>query len=374
MARRIPRTLLAATALTVLPAAPAAGQDEAQAEVVEVIPGFGIEEMGRAEALQAEYPELHDLLIRLERAQGVLLFELAREGQVVRDSGDDLPTFGFEFDMIDRLTFLVQSDGTAEDEADTAEAGYAALGPRASEIVRWGQAFQREVLSILADPSLEDRNAALAQAVAVYQSRPEAALPSGPKDMDVLYGHEYALGFRTGYADLTGFLWAGHWLRLAATEPFADVPPGPERSAGVDTVTTRYYGKLSYGEPPQFFPSEIPLAPAIAPGFIWRSVESAMIWDNLSLLLEVVADVLASPTISDVPGGIEATLDFFMDPEMAVTDRDEWEIMALRHGIFFQGGYPIALMLESERNADGHAAHLAEGGGAVMIIPGMPRR
>lgn len=374
MARRILPALVAATAFSVAigPGAEAQDVEQLVRSAGEAI--IDVDGMGRAEALRAEYPALHDLLIRLERAHGVLLFELAREGQVVRESGDDLPTFGFEFDMIDRLTFLVQGEGTADDEADTAEAGYAALGHRAYGVIRWGQAFQREVLSILSDPNIEDRNAALAEAVAVYRSRPEVALPTGPKDMDVLYGHEYALGFRTGYADLTGFLWAGHWLRLAATEPFADLPPGPRRSAGVDTVTTRYYGKLSYGEPPQFFPSEIPLAPAIAPGFIWRSAESAMIWDNLSLLLEVVADVLASPNISDVPGGIEATLDFFMDPELAVTDQDEWEIMALRHGIFFQGGYPIALMLESERNADGHAAHLAGGGGSVMVIPGMPRR
>lgn len=331
-------------------------------------------EMGEATALQKHYPNLYDLVVRLERAQGVLYDELAREGQVVRESGDDVPTFGFEFDMVDRLTFLVQGEGTADDEADAAESGYAGLGVRAGGVIRWGQAFQREVLSILSDPDIADRNAALADAVRQYQTRPEVALPSGPKDMDVLYGHEYALGFRSGYADLTGLLWAGHWLRLAATEPFADLPPGPAREAGVDTVTTRYFGKLSYGEPPEFFPSEIPLAPAIAPGFIWMSPESAMIWDNLSMLQEVLADVLASPTISDVPGGITATLDFFMDPVLAVTDQDEWEIMALRHGIFFQGGYPLALMLESERNADGHAAHLAGGGGGVMIIPGMPRR
>lgn len=331
-------------------------------------------EMGQAGALQEHYPELHDLVVRMERATGVLYDELAREGQVVRESGDDVPTFGFEFDMVDRLTFLVQGEGTADDEADAAEAGYAGLGVRASGVIRWGQAFQREVLSLLSDPGIVDRNAALADAVHRYRSRPEVALPSGPKDMDVLYGHEYALGFRSGYADLTGLLWAGHWLRLAATEPFADLPPGPDREAGVDTVTARYFGKLSYREPPEFFPSEIPLAPAIAPGFIWLSPESAMIWDNLSMLQEVLADVLASPTISDVPAGIDATLDFFMDPVLAVTDQDEWEIMALRHGIFFQGGYPLALMLESERNAGGHAAHLAGGGGGVMIIPGMPRR
>lgn len=332
----------------------------------------GTGELGRADALRRYHPELHALVGRLERAHGVLFHELAREGEAVRRTGGDVPTFGFEFDMIDRLTPLVQDDAIAEDEADAADAGYAALGARAAEIIRWGQAFQREVLSILADPEVSDQSAALAEAVTRYRSRPAAALPSVPKDMDILYGHEYALGFRTGYADLNGLLWAGHWLRLAATEPFADLRPGRERLAGVDTVTARFYAKLSYGKPPSFFPSEIPLAPAIAPGFIWASPESAMIWDNLSLLLEVLADVLASPEALDATAATEATLDFFLDPELAVTDQDEWEIMALRHGIFFQGGYPLVLMTESERNANGHAAHLS--GGGLVSIPGMPPR
>lgn len=327
-------------------------------------------EFGEARALRERYPQLLEMLERLDRAHGVLLHDLAIEGQVVRDSGEDLPTFGFEFDMVDRLTFLVQGEGTGDDEV-VAAAGYDALGPRAAGIIRWGQAFQREVMAALADPG--DTRAALDDVVRRYRARSDAALPSVPKDMDILYDHAYAFGFRTGYADLDGFIWAGHWFRLAATEPFTDLPPGPERVEGLDTVTTRYFAKLSYGEPPAFFPSEIPLAPAIAPGLIWENAEVAMIWDNLSMYLEVLSDVLASPSTPDVPGAVAATTDFFMDPEMAVTDQDEWEIMALRHGIFYQGGYPLDVMTESERNVGGHAAHFQEGG-VTLTIPGMPRR
>jgi hypothetical protein len=330
-------------------------------------------EFGAAEALRARHPDVVEMLDRLDQAHGLLFHELAIEGEVVRGSGSDLPTFGFEFDMIDRMTFLVQGEGVPED-GELARAGFDALGPRAAGIIRWGQAFQREVISILADETLVDRNDALAAAVEVYRSRPEAALTSAPKNMDILYDHAYALGFRTGYADLDGFIWAGHWFRLAVTEPLTDIDPGPERMEGIDTVTTRYFAKLTYGEPPQFFPSEIPLAPAIAPGLIWMSADAAMIWDNLSMYLEVLSDVLAAPATPDVPGAIEATTDFFQDPELAVTDQDEWEIMALRHGIFFQGGYPLTVMTESERNVDGHAAHLSGGGGGPgLTIPGMPR-
>ncbi len=329
--------------------------------------------MGEASALARHHADLDALVHRLERAHGVLLAGLAEEGRTVRASGDDLPTYDFEFDMIDRLTTIVHDGAAAEAAADEAERGYEALGARAAAVIRWGQAFQRETLAVLADPDVSDPAGALGDLLATYATRPEVALPTVPKDMDILYDHAYAFGFRTGYADLDGFLWAGHWLRLAATEPMTDLR-GVERSTGIDTVSTRYYAKLTYGEPPDFFPSEIPLAPAIAPGFIWLSPETAMVWDNLSMLLEVLADVLASPDTPDVPTAIEATLDFFLDPDLAVTDQDEWEIMALRHGIFYQGGFPLAVMTESERNVGGHAAHLAEGGGAALTIPGMPRR
>lgn len=346
------------------------------------------DELGRAEALRHHHPALHALIGRLEAAHAVLFEELAREGESVRASGGDVPTFSFEFEMLDRLTFLVQDEagGAAVFGEGSGEAsGYDVLGARAAEIIRWGQAFQREVISVLADPShpdprtaraepdVVDQREALDEVLSRYRSRPASALPGTPKNMNVLYGHDYALGFRSGYADLDGLIWAGHWLRLAATSPLTDMPPGPERAAAVDTVSARYYAKLTYGEPPQFFPSEIPLAPAIAPGLIWLSPQTAMIWDNLSMMLEVFADVLASPETTDVERAIDATIDFFLDPELAITDQDEWEIMALRHGIFFQGGYALAVMTRSERNTGGHAAHFQDQG-EIVSIPGMKSR
>lgn len=339
--------------------------------LVQPVEGQSPGDLGRADALERYHPDLHDLVLRLERVHGMILGELAREGEAVRARSDTIPTPGFEADVVGRLIEVVEGEG-ADDEISEADAGYEALGSRGAEVVRWAQAFQREVLTILSDPGVPDRRAALADAVARYRSRTDIALPDVPKNMDVLYGHPHALAFRTRYPELDGLAWAGHWLTLAATEPMTDLPEGPERAAGIDTVTTRYHAKLSYGEPPQAFPTEIPLAPAIAPGLIWLSPESAMIIDNSSMLLEVLGDVLASPSTADVPTSVDAALDYFLDPEQAVTDRDQWEIMALRHGIFFQGGFPLAVMTENERNA-GHGAHAA-GGMMLMTIPGMPRR
>jgi hypothetical protein len=160
---------------------------------------------------------------------------------------------------------------------------------------------------------------------------------------------------------------------LAATEPLTDFRPGQDRDAAVESVMARYFSKLSSGEPPESFPTELPLAPAIAPGLIWSSPESAVIWDNLSMLLEVLGDVLASAQPGDVAPAVESALDYFLDPDVGVTTQDEWEIMALRHGIFFQGGFPLAVMTGSERNVGGHAAH-GSGGAMLRTMPGMPRR
>jgi hypothetical protein len=321
--------------------------------------------------LRSEHPDVYELLVRLERIHGVLIGELAAEGEAVRASAEKLPSPTFEFDMLDRLGAMANESGTLDDAAAEAEAGYAVLGERAAAIIEWTNDFRLEVLGILSDPTLTsyaDRRAAVAAAVERYKSRPEAALPAEPKNMDVLYDHEQALDFRTGYTDLDGLIWAGHWLKLAVTEPLTDLS-GDQRLAGLDTVQTRYYAKLTYGEPPEFFPSELPLAPAIAAGFSFMSPEAAIIWDNLSMLEEVLADVLASPETVDVRASLDKAVEFFMDPTVGMSDRILWGTMALRHGIFFQGGYPLAVMTKSELNVGGHIAHLR--GGALVTFPGM---
>jgi len=66
----------------------------------------------------------------------------------------------------------------------------------------------------------------------------------------------------------------------------------------------------------------------------------------------------------------EKIFDIYIEGAMQVRlSVPETAIMARRHGIFFQGGVPLAVMTKSERNVDGHAAHLASG--RLMAIPGM---
>jgi hypothetical protein len=319
--------------------------------------------------LEREDPGLYGQLLRLERAHGILYAGLLAEGEEVRATGSDLPTFDFEFDMFDRLASVAGMEGDAGDLAAEAAAGYTVLGERGAEVVTRTNAFHREVLGIYADPAITDRARAVDEAVERYLSRPDVALPAEPKDMDILYDHPYTWAFRTGYPDLGGFIWAGHWFRLAASEPLM-MAEGQERADGLETVAQRFHLKLSFGEPPESFPTELPLAPPIAPALVAVHPRAAIILDNLHMMQDVLADILVSPDVKDVHAALDEAIGQFVDPQYRIVDRMEWMLMALRHSIFNQGGPALGVMTQTERNASGHAQHLQ--GGGRQILPGMP--
>jgi hypothetical protein len=266
---------------------------------------------------------------------------------------------------------LLQRVDSEEEALLVMLAGGREMPPRALAVLRHGQGFRAQVLDALAGP-LALRPVRLREAIDRYLARGEVALPAQPKSMDVLYDHEGALAFRTAHPGEKGRLWSAHWYRLALTEPLADLADPAERAAGVDTVAARYGAKLVQGEPPHTYPSELPLAPAIAPGLILASPEAAMIWDNLAMFTEVLADILVHAGPGETSAAIEAAIDHFVAHGVAVTGQVMWETMALRHGIFFQGGFPIAVMTESERNVHSHGMHMRSG--ARAVIPGMMRR
>jgi hypothetical protein len=309
--------------------------------------------------LEERQPALAELLTAIEEAQWILLGGLAREGDEVREEGSGMPSFDFEFDMYDRLIFHI-------------EAGLAALGPRGAEVVERTNELYRALLGIYLDPESGNRNQAVNEAIDHYLSRPEVALPSVPKDMDILYDHPYTWAFKSGYPDLIGVAWAGHWLQLAAVEPIMDSRSEDELRVGLDTVMARYERKLAFGEPPNTFPEELPLAPSIVPGLVALHPRAGAIFDNLNMMYDVVADVLVSPEVDDVRATVDETVDQFLDPDYRTVPRTDWIVMALRHSIFLQGGPALGVMTRTERNAGGHAQHMQGGAGAgQVILPGM---
>ena len=311
----------------------------------------------RIHSLESEFPDLHARLIALERAHGILYGRLAQE----RGKGRESDIYGL-------LTRRVTQGAAAAHPDPEAEAGYAALGPRAAEVIRRTHAFHREVLAIFVSLKAADRERALDEAVDRYLSRREVALPDVPKDMTILYDHPYTWSFKTTYPDLNGFVWATHWFQLAAQEPLEVYPDTQGRRQGLQVVTDRFHRKLSFGEPPNAFPTELPLAPAIAPGLVTVHPRAAAIIDNLNMMHDVLADVLVHPDVHDVKAAIDEVIEQFTGSGYRVVEEIEWITMALRHSIFAQGGPALGIMTRSERNTSGHLQHF---GGGRAVIPGM---
>jgi hypothetical protein len=225
-----------------------------------------------------------------------------------------------------------------------------------------------------------DRERALDDAVDRYLSRPEVALPDVPKDMTILYDHPYTSfvidpdAFPPGpvrkkpYPKLNGFVWATHWFQLAAQEPLEVYADSAKRLEGLKVVTDRFHRKLSFGKPPDAFPTEVPLSAPIAPGLVSVHPRAAAIIDNLNLMHDVLADILVHPKVGNRRAALDEAIQQFTDREYRVVEVDDWIRMALRHSIFEQGGPALGTMTQSERNSSGHLQHFASGRAS---IPGM---
>lgn len=312
-------------------------------------------------SLEREWPDLYGRLMGLERAHGVLYGALGRgKGQFN------------EADLFERLKERNVGTQRLSDPGDDADKGYATLGKRTAEVIRRAHGFHREVLAIFASVQADARAAALDAAVERYRSRPDVALPAVPKDMTVLYDHPYTSftdeGFnprrQQPYPSLAGFVWAAHWFQLAAQEPLEIADDREARAAGLRTVTERFERKLSAGKAPDAFPTELPLAPSIAPGLVTIHERSAVILDNMNMLHDVLMDILAHPTVANRRAAVEEAVTQFLDPRHRVVDVDEWIKMALRHSIFEQGGPALMTMVQTDRNGSGHAQHV-RGGRAI---------
>lgn len=318
----------------------------------------------RVASFEREYPELNSLLTGMERAHGVLYGALARGRAKVNEP----ETY--------RLMARRVSAGALNSRPDPeADAGYAVLGARGAEVIRRTHAFHREVLAILAAVEKSDRAGALDDAVDRYLSRPGASLPDVPKDMTILYDHPYTsivIGLpgapQKKTPKLKGFVWAAHWFQLAAEEPLELSADSEARRRDLKVVTDRFHRKLSSGKPPHAFPTELPLAPSIAPELVTTHLRTAAIIDNLNMMQAVLADVLVHPKAGDVRAALDQTIEQFTDRRYRVVEVDDWIMMALRHSIFEQGGPAIGVMTVSDRNGSGHFQHL---GGGRGILPGM---
>jgi len=227
-----------------------------------------------------------------------------------------------------------------------------------------------QILDIHSDPAISNQSEAVEAAIDRYLRNPGETLPARPKSMDLLHDHPLAGSLHTVAHHRLGESRAGVWLRLALFQPVLVVGEmeGVDARDGVATVVSRYL--LKSGSPLSDFPSELPMAPTIAPDLTARYPRAAAIFDNLNLLRELVAEVLASGS-TDAESRIGEAIRLFLDPSEGLTTHYEWVLMSLRHGIFHQGGPALGTLEGNERNeGPGHAGHAGHVG-PQMILPGM---
>ena len=320
-------------------------------------PGGG----GAGLSLKEVAPELNARLVGLERAQGVLFGALMAGTGTVDEAA-----------VFQRMTRRLSDLAAVARPDPEADRGYAALGTRGAEIIHRTQAFHREVLAIVATVSAADRRRAIEVAIQRYRSRPSLALADLPKDMTLLYDHPYTSFVppkqgqteplrQLAYPTLTGLVWSAHWYQLAVEEALERFDDPMERERGLRTVAERFDRKLSSGTPPDAFPTELPLAPSIAPGLVAVHDRAASIVDNLDMMLDVIADVLVHPDVGDRRAAVNEVITQFTDRQYRCVPADEWIVVALRHSIFEQGGPALGMMNGNERNAfyGGHGQHYA---------------
>lgn len=338
-------------------------------------------------ALEAQYPEIHALLVASHRAQEDVLVRVATELKeyatrmpMRTDSRLPMDHAAMDMDMTAAVAGVEEIAAYEELVAALRRAGEGGSLPnrgspeeatgltaRLMKIVDRTQTLQMQILDIYADQGITDRISAVERVLADYLSDPEHALPAAPKSMDLLHLHPQATTFGLNFPHLRGLIWTSQWLQIAAFEPLFLLDTTEQRRAGMATVAGRFWSKLD--DPPSNFPLEMPMIPTIAPGLRARHPEASTIFDNLNVLISVVADLVIHEAVVDKSAAVEEVVAAFTDPTHEVVSQYEWTLMALRHGIFDQGGPAIGTLTRSERNRS-MLDHTQHGGRAVL--PGMP--
>jgi hypothetical protein len=222
---------------------------------------------------------------------------------------------------------------------------YATLVPELVAIFEWAHVLHRQLYDVMADERLTpaQREQRAREVVRYYQSRPDLALSSAPKSMDLMEGQAYSLAFRRAAPKFNGLIWSYHWLQIAVYEALLLAVTPAQRAANIDTSLAQFWAMVD-GAPGRL-PTVMPMSPAVAPQFSARYPDAAIIFDNLHALHDVAADIIASPTIPRTRkrAALLAAAAAYRDSTTAVTSRDEWRQHSVHMGVEQMGGRaPVA--------------------------------
>lgn len=249
------------------------------------------------------------------------------------------------------LLAVMRAKHTVED-AQNAYADNAAINRHMSEILKRGRNFENRLFEIFIDDSISDKAAAVSAAITDYLSDDRHSVSTFPKESKFLIEHDQATGFKTAFPRLSGLIWTQQWLQLASLEAVIAENLDTQFKNSVDTALERFWSKVGTDGGMSMFPppSELPMAPAIAPDLYTLSPEAAIILDNLNILETVVADILSYPDEEDREARMDAAVALFTNKEADNSKPAEYLLFALRGGIYNQGGPAIGELTRSERN------------------------
>lgn len=301
-------------------------------------------------ALGRYYPYVEDLLNALEAAREVVYRSVLEERAEPASEADRR--------VYERLVRgdLAGFEGLATVAADASGAGAAQGSSRVvpEELVALldrTDDFRRRLLNLLADPGVDRPEREVEALVQAYLSEAGGSLPPEPTDMSVLSAGSDAGAFGLAYPHLHGLVWAQRWLELAAFEPLLLHRTPEGRQAGMHAVVARFWSMLE--EPPYRFPTQMPMAPTIAPNLMEFNSQVAAILENAGMLRERVADVLAAEGVEDRPEALRTVVVGFRDRGYPRVTSTAWRQMASMHGVGNQGGWAIGIIPMPEREPMG---------------------
>lgn len=284
-------------------------------------------------AFRQAYPEADRLFAAFDYGHAILYERLwtAPEAPVA-----DLD--GVQFDYITK-TLLVKPPRLPLVESAIAP-NYVRLVPEAHAMFHWAHLLHRQIYDVLADERLSDaeKDRDVQALLVFYRSRGPLAFSSQPKGMQLMSGQPYSQAFLRKYQKFNGLIWAYHWLQIGLYEALLIGHTKSEREAAVARTVQRFR-EMVRGAPGSL-PSEMPLAPAIAPTFAKRYPEAAIIFDNLHAMHDVISDVLTNPTVArkDKRAEILRAAGRYRDSTTAIVTQAEWWSMAESMGVDAQGG------------------------------------
>jgi len=341
---------------------------------------------GNAQAgdlIRAEYPELATLFNAFDVTQGAAYEKMA---EIANDPANSAirNELAMHFRMMSTMTMSeMMSSGMGHDMSNMMSGSYgeqevearvellemmrgeysdevaaeafiesSAVNRHLAEVIRRGRSFENRLFEIYIDDSISDKQAAVQAAIDTYLEDDQHSVAIDPKDSTYLLGHPQGTGFQTSFPRLSGFLWTQQWLQLAVLEAVILESLDEEASDGVDTALERFWNKIGSAGGMSMFPAptELPMAPAIAPNLYSQSAQAAIILDNLNVLETMIADTLVFPNFDAKEERIDAIVADFTNKSSNTDDPMNYLLFALRGGIYNQGGPAVGELMQSERN------------------------